>query len=249
MIQFHVWNVKRLKFISLIIIISFFTAVLFYTQSTNSFPAFSTKEGPRAIFKGEKGIALTFNIGWGDEKAKPILTELKRLNVKSATFFLSGSWAESHPDLTKEIHELGYEIGILGYNYVNYAELEGQEIRNDLSKAIEVFNKLKIDNIKLVRAPTGDFNKEVINIAESLGYTVVHWSVNSHDWTNPGTEKIVANAKPASEGDILLFHASDSAKQTKEALPDIIQSLKAKGNFVTISELIANGEVRTKLVP
>ncbi|WP_335872201.1 polysaccharide deacetylase family sporulation protein PdaB [Bacillus sp. 2205SS5-2] len=249
MVRFYVWNAQRLKLLTLIIIISFFTAILLYSQSSSFLPVFSTKDGPKAVFKGEKGVALTFNIGWGDEKAKPILEELKRLEVKSATFFLSGSWAERHPDLTKEIQEAGYEIGILGYSYVDYTSLEKEEIRRDLSKATDVFNKLKVENIKLLRAPTGDFNKTVLAIADTLGYTLVHWSINSNDWTNPGTDIIVQNIQSASDGDILLFHASDSAKQTKPALPDVVSTLKNKGKLVTVSQLISNGDVQTKTVP
>ena len=49
--------------------------------------------------------------------------------MKSATFFLAGSWAERHPDLVARIVKEGYEIGILGYNYEDYTELEEQKIR------------------------------------------------------------------------------------------------------------------------
>jgi len=86
-----------------------------YSANTSSIAVFGTKDGPKAVFKGEKGVALTFNIGWGDEKAKPILEELKRMNVQSATFFLSGAWAERHPELVDQIVKQGYEIGNLGY--------------------------------------------------------------------------------------------------------------------------------------
>jgi peptidoglycan/xylan/chitin deacetylase (PgdA/CDA1 family) len=41
-----------------------------------------------------------------------------------------------------------------------------------------------------------------------------------------------------------LMHASDSSKQTHEALPVIIDQLRAKGyEFVTVSELLAHTEV------
>ncbi len=40
------------------------------------------------------------------------------------------------------------------------------------------------------------------------------------------------------------MHASDSCKQTHEALPTIIDELRNKGyEFVTVSELIAGTEV------
>ncbi|KSU56934.1 polysaccharide deacetylase [[Bacillus] enclensis] len=245
---FYTVNAKRMKQISLVIIISFFTALFVYSGTLSSVPVFGTKDGPKAIYKGEKGVALTFNVGWGDEKAKPILDELKKLKVQSATFFLSGSWAERHPDLVEEIVKAGYEIGNLGYAYSDYTDMEPQKIRQDITKADDVFEKLNVKDVKLLRVPTGHFNKETLKVADSLGLTVVHWSVDSKDWTNPGTEEIINNVKDAKKGDIILLHASDSAKQTKNALPAIVKTLRGKGSFVSVSDMISNGDAKSSLI-
>lgn len=243
---FYVLNSKLLKQISLVLIAAFFTAWLLYMENLVNLPAFSTSNGPKAVYRGEKDIALTFNIGWGDEKAEPILAELKKENVKSATFFLAGSWAERHPDLVEEIKKSGFEIGILGYNYVDYSGLEDLEIRKDILKAQVAFGKLNIKDIKILRAPTGHFDERTLKIAERYGYTVVHWSIDSQDWTNPGVERIAENIKDANKGDIILLHASDSAKQTAKALPLIIEDLRGKGlKLVTVSEMIANGNAQS----
>lgn len=245
--NFYVLNSKLLKQISLVVIAAFFTAWLLYMENLVNLPVFSTSNGPKAVFKGEKDIALTFDIGWGDEKAGPILDELTKENVKSATFFLAGSWAERHPDLVERINKSGYEIGILGYNYLDYTELEDSKIRKDILNAQVAFGKLNIKDIKLLRAPTGHFDQRTLKIAERYGYTVVHWSIDSQDWTNPGVEKIVENVKSADKGDIILLHASDSAKQTVKALPQIIGDIRAKGlKLVTVSEMIANGNAQSE---
>jgi peptidoglycan-N-acetylglucosamine deacetylase len=246
-VNFYVLNSKLLKQISLVVIAAFFTAWLLYMENIVNLPAFSTSNGPKAVFKGEKDIALTFDIGWGDEKAGPILDELTKENVKSATFFLAGSWAERHPDLVERINKSGYEIGILGFNYLDYTELEDSKIRKDILNAQVAFGKLNIKDIKLLRAPTGHFDQRTLKIAERYGYTVVHWSIDSQDWTNPGVEKIVENVKGADKGDIILLHASDSAKQTVKALPQIIGDIRAKGlKMVTVSEMIANGNAQSE---
>jgi polysaccharide deacetylase family sporulation protein PdaB len=246
-VNFYVLNSKLLKQISLVVIAAFFTAWLLYMENLVNLPVFSTSNGPKAVFKGEKDIALTFDIGWGDEKAGPILDELTKENVKSATFFLAGSWAERHPDLVERINKSGYEIGILGYNYLDYTELEDSKIRKDILNAQVAFGKLNIKDIKLLRAPTGHFDQRTLKIAERYGYTVVHWSIDSQDWTNPGVEKIVENVKSADKGDIILLHASDSAKQTVKALPQIIGDIRAKGlKLVTVSEMIANGNAQSE---
>ncbi len=243
---FYVLNSRLLKQISLILIVAFFTAWFLYLENLVNLPVFSTSNGPKAVYRGEKDIALTFNIGWGDEKAEPILNLLKKENVKSATFFLAGSWAERHPDLVEKIRKSGYEIGILGYNYVDYSELDDLKIRKDILKAQEIFGKLNIKDIKILRAPTGHFDERTLKIAERFRLTVVHWSIDSQDWTNPGVKIIVENVKKAGKGDIILLHASDSAKQTAKALPFILEDLRGKGQrFVTVSEMIANGNTQT----
>jgi peptidoglycan-N-acetylglucosamine deacetylase len=242
---FFILRGRSLKQLLVVVIAAFFTAWILYMQSSIHIPVFSSKDGPKAVYKGGKDVALTFNIGWGDEKAEPILDVLKKENVKAATFFLSGSWAERHPDLVNRIVKEGYEIGMLGYAYKDYTELEEEKVRQDILKAQEVFKKLNVKNIKLLRAPTGHFDKTTLKLAERFGYTVVHWSVDSKDWTNPGTEIIKENVSKAKKGDIILLHASDSAKQTASALPGIVQDLKRKGlKLVTVSDMIVNGDAK-----
>jgi polysaccharide deacetylase family sporulation protein PdaB len=247
---FYVLNGRTLKKTFIIVIAAFFTASILYIQQKNN-PVFSTPTGPKAVYKAEKSkneVALTFDISWGDEKAIPILDTLKKSGIKNATFFLSASWAERHPSIVKRIKEEGHEIGSMGYNYVNYTQLEEDKIRRDLLQAQKVFKTLGIKNVNLLRPPHGNFDKKVLKIADSLGYTVVHWSVDSKDWLNPGVDIIVNNVVENMDGgDIILLHASDSAKQTSEALPQIINIMKKNGyQNVSISELIANAEAKSR---
>ncbi|ETI69206.1 polysaccharide deacetylase family sporulation protein PdaB [Neobacillus vireti] len=244
---FLIVNGKSLKNVALILIAAFFTAGFLYMENHAQIPVFSTKDGPKAVYRGEKDLALTFNIGWGDEKAEPILDILKKENVKSATFFLAGSWAEQHPDIVTRIVKDGFEIGILGYEYVDYMDIEDVKIGQDISKAQVAFKKLNVKDIKLLRAPTGHFDKRTLKIAEKYGYTMVHWRIDSKDWQNPGVAKIVENVKKADKGDIILLHASDSAKQTAKALPLILEDIRQKGlKLVSVSEMIANGEIHSQ---
>ncbi len=244
---FVVWNAKDIKQYTLILLMALISAWFLFVQTNLISPVFSTKTGPKAVYKGEKNVAITFNIGWGDEKAAPIIETLKKENIHSATFFLSGSWAERHPDLVATIVKEGYEIGLLGYSYKDYTDLKDEEIKKDIAKAQEVFKKLNVDHIEVLRAPTGHFDKRLLKISENFGLTVVHWSVDSKDWTNPGVNQIVKNAAKAQNGDILLLHASDSAKQTNKALPLILDELRDRNlSFVTVSEMISNSSARNE---
>ncbi|PJZ02193.1 MULTISPECIES: polysaccharide deacetylase family sporulation protein PdaB [Bacillus] len=248
--HFYVWHIKRVKQFIIILIAAFAAASFFYIQRAVPLPVFSTETGPKAIYKGEtdsQDVALTFDISWGDKKAEPILNTLKANGIRNATFFLSASWAERHPDTVARIVKDGHQIGSMGYAYKNYANLESSQIKKDINRAQTAFEKLGVKDIQLLRPPTGQFNKNVLTVAKQYNYTVVHYSINSQDWTNPGVEKIIDNVtKQVSGGDIVLLHASDSAKQTEEALPDIIHQLKEKGlKNVTVGDLIANADAKS----
>ncbi|MDQ7860870.1 hypothetical protein RCO48_06885 [Peribacillus frigoritolerans] len=76
---------------------TFYRLVSFLYKTFFMPPFFSTEDGPKAVYKGEKNVAITFNIGWGDEKAAPIIETLKREKIKSATFFLFGILGRTPP--------------------------------------------------------------------------------------------------------------------------------------------------------
>ncbi|MFC4323795.1 polysaccharide deacetylase family sporulation protein PdaB [Litchfieldia salsa] len=244
---FFILNGKKVKQTLIVIVAAFFTAGVLYIENGALSPVFSSEDGPKAIYKGEekeKKVALTFNISWGDTKAIPILDELKNAKVRNATFFLSASWAERHPDVVERIIEDGHEIGSMGYNYDNYTDMEETKIKRDILRAQEVFVSLGVKKVNLLRPPNGNFDKKVLKIAESIGYTVIHWSIDSKDWKNPGTEAIIKNVvKDLNGGDIILLHASDSVKQTQKALSPMIKEIKSKGyENASVSALLSNAE-------
>ncbi|OEH93229.1 polysaccharide deacetylase family sporulation protein PdaB [Bacillus solimangrovi] len=249
---FVVVNGKKLKRSAILLMTALFTATILY-MSNLQIAVFSTEDGPKAFYKGDeesKHVSLTFNLNWGDEKAIPLLDVLKSSGVKNTTFFISGSWAERHPEIVQRIIDDGHEIGSLGYDYQNYTDLDEKKINRDLALAKEAFNKLKIKDIELMRTPTGKISKEVIEVAERHGYTLVHWSVDSKDYMNPGVEQIVNRVLVDMKGgDIILLHASDSAKQTIKVMPLIIKGMKQNGyTNIPVSELIANAKASSKEV-
>ncbi|WP_370622043.1 polysaccharide deacetylase family sporulation protein PdaB [Bacillus sp. JCM 19034] len=183
-------------------------------------------------------------MSWGEEQLIPILDVLDDKKIERANFFISASWAERYPDLVEEINKRGYSIGSHGYRYIDYVGSEQDKVRNDINKSTAVIEELIGERPTLLRPPNGSFNKEILTIADRAGYSIVHWSVQSNDYQNPGADAIIDAVVPNTEpGDVILFHASDSVKQTHEALPIIIDQLKEKGfSFTTVEELIANAE-------
>lgn len=235
----------------MIALLGLLTALFIVFEPTRLFYVF-TKDQQTALTKGnvnENHLALTFNISWGEEKVFNILDVLKEHKVR-ATFFVSGEWAERHPQIIEEITENKHEIGMLGYRYKSYVDQDIDQVRKDIVHAKEVFKKLGFEEIKYIRPPSGHFNKDVIDLAKEHDLEVIHWSVNPNDWENPGTKEITNDVlKQTKGGDIILLHASDSAKQTADALQSILPDLKEKElSFATISELLSGVEAKEKLV-
>lgn len=249
--HFYVWHFKNWKRWSIVCVLAFFTAATIWFQYDGGFSVFSSDK-PTALAKGNKKskeVALTFNISWGEKKVYDILEALKKDDIQ-ATFFVSGEWAERHPEILEKITKDKHELGMLGYRYKSYLDQDVEQVRQDLIHAKEVFKKIGFEDIELLRTPHGHFNKEIIKMASTMDLKVIHWSLNPNDWKNPGTDKLVDHVmSETSNGDILLLHASDSAKQTAGALETILPGLKNKGlKLVTISEVINQAHADSSIV-
>jgi polysaccharide deacetylase family sporulation protein PdaB len=247
-----VMNGKKLKQLFVIVVAAFFAVGIGYAEKQNN-SIFTIGKQPAAVYKvdtHQKKLALTFDISWGDQRTLPILDALQKGGVKKATFFLSGDWAKTHPDIVKKITDLGYEVGSQGYKHVDFTQLNDDEIKASIRKTEQVLSETTNKKTKLIRTPDGDFDKRVLKVVNDLNYTVIQWDTDSKDWLNPGVEQIVQNVvTKAHPGDIILLHASDSCKQTHLALPTIINQLKQKGyEFATVSELLADAKVNSKSV-
>lgn len=245
--SFYVFNGRKIKRFFFVLAAAIFAIGVIYVESDN-ISVFS-EDNPSAIYSvstDKKQIALTFDISWGEKRAEPILQALKDNGVKKATFFLSAPWSKTHPDIVNAIKESGYEIGSHGFKHDNYSTLTDEEIRKQISSAHTILTAMTGQEPKLIRMPNGDFDKRVLSIAQSLNYTVIQWDTDSRDWKNIGVEKIVDRVvSKAHPGDIVLMHASDSVKQTHEALPLIIKELRNQGyEFVTVTDLLQQGSTQ-----
>lgn len=192
----------------------------------------------------EKKLALTFDISWGKEIPERLLHALKEQDEQKATFFLSGPWSRDHPDVVRAIVRDGHEIASHGQAHVNLSQYSSSQIAANIEAADAILKSISQRSPRFFRPPNGDYDATVIETAKSLGYETIIWSVDSLDWKNPGLptihSRVIDGVFP---GAILLFHASDSAKQTPAAIPGIISKLRSQGwELVTLGELWKLGE-------
>jgi len=217
----------------LILIVMLLASSVVYVQAYHKLKPIYEVETDKKI------IALTFDISWGNQTPMPVIEILKENNIK-CTFFLSGPWVKQYPDIAKQIQKNGHEIGSHGYRHINLSTLSKAEIKEEVMKAHKNIQEITGIQPKLIRTPNGDYNDNVIEAIHEVNYEAIQWGTDSLDWMNPGVNTIIERVtKKAHPGDIILMHASDTCKQTAEALPVIIKNLKEQGyEFVTVSELI-----------
>jgi peptidoglycan/xylan/chitin deacetylase (PgdA/CDA1 family) len=182
-----------------------------------------------------KVVALTFDDG-PSEYTDRYLDVLREKDVP-ATFFEIGQEMPGREATMRRILAEGDEIGDHTMNHVEYPGFEQIAGAAERIKAYTGFQPC------LFRPPGGAENSTVIETAGSLGLKTITWDVDPRDWSLPGTSEIysniVDNAKP---GAIILMHDGGGPRdETLAALPEIIDTLRARGyGFETVSALLGD---------
>lgn len=184
-------------------------------------------------------VSISFDAAWGNEDTATILSILKKYDVKT-TFFMTGGWVSSYPDDVKAISEAGHDLGNHSENHKQMSQISADECKQEIQKVHDKVKELTGKDMILFRPPYGDYNDTLIESANSLGYHVIQWDVDSLDWKDYGADAIVSkvlNHEHLGNGSIILMH--NGAKYTKDALEQVITGLQEKGyEIVPISELI-----------
>jgi peptidoglycan/xylan/chitin deacetylase (PgdA/CDA1 family) len=192
--------------------------------------------GPTPVFHGprtKKVVALTFDDG-PSSYTPQILSILARKHVH-ATFFEIGDQVPLHPDLPRKILAGGNE---LGDHSLHHESEPGYASMAETQSRIESVTGFRPC---LFRPPYGAYDSRVVGDARSLGMTTVIWDVDPTDWSRPGTGAIYSRVVSATQpGSIVLMHdGGGDRSETVAALPNIIDTLRARGySFATVSQLL-----------
>ncbi|MBP7175521.1 MAG: polysaccharide deacetylase family protein [Thermoclostridium sp.] len=185
----------------------------------------------------ENRVAITFDCAWGAKDIPVILNILKEKNVK-ATFFLVGEWVRRNPEETKMIAEQGHDVANHSENHFKMSALSKEKIKREITDCTKTIEDTTGVKPTLFRAPYGDYNDNVIDIARQAGYDTIQWSVDSLDY-KPGIspETILKRVSVAKSGDIFLFH--NDTPHTEKVLEKVIDTLRENGlEPIPVSELI-----------
>jgi peptidoglycan/xylan/chitin deacetylase (PgdA/CDA1 family) len=135
-------------------------------------------------------LALTFDDGPNPAWTPRLLDILARHDVR-ATFFLVGSFAQSQPNLVRQIVAAGHRIGNHSWSHPNLSLCSSNRIHQELSWTSETLQEITGTPVKFFRPPYGARRPAVLRTARHLGMTPVLWNAMTNDWSEPASEAIV----------------------------------------------------------
>jgi cellulose synthase/poly-beta-1,6-N-acetylglucosamine synthase-like glycosyltransferase/peptidoglycan/xylan/chitin deacetylase (PgdA/CDA1 family) len=193
-----------------------------------------------------KRIALTFDDGPDAHWTPRVADVLTRLHA-TATFFVVGSAAVRNPDIVRDLHQRGFEIGNHTFSHTNLAAIPRWERGLQLGLTENAVAGAAGLRPRLMRPPYSAKPDDVTpqqlaayTDAARSGYLIALSDFDARDWSRPGVAQIVRGATPpAGKGGIVLMHdGGGNRSETVAALEQLIPRLRARGySFVKVSDL------------
>ena len=193
-------------------------------------------------------VALTFDAEHPDRPHRPgvqeeMLEVLRRRDVR-ATFFLQGRWVEAFPETARRVVADGHLVGSHSFYHARLPLLTDEGLAIDTRDAERAIRDIAgVDPRPWFRCPffAGEEDPRILRMLGDLGYTLVPADVVVDDWDpERGSAEIAADAVQGcamvGDGAIVLLHTWPP--QALEALPEIVDSLRAAGaSFIDVSAL------------
>ncbi|GGM55693.1 polysaccharide deacetylase family protein [Dactylosporangium sucinum] len=214
------------------------------------------EHGPRV---GNR-VALTFDADMTDSMLRRLASDpsvsfanrkvvdiLERTRTP-ATFFLTGEWVETYPDLTRQLAaNPSFELANHTYRHqafkspcYNLPTIAPDAMAGDVAHTFDVIAPYGGRQTRYFRFPGLCYDNAALQALAPLGVTVVQGDVVSGDpgatAAPPIVHAVLSKVRP---GSIVILHITEANAQfTDEALQPILDGLKAQGlRPVTLSEL------------
>lgn len=182
--------------------------------------------GDRYEYSLPKGyVALSFDDG-PSQYTRQIVDILEERGV-AANFLFIGQNASSHPAEVSYADEHGMPVGSHSWDHSDMTKNSGAENRSNLEQATRALEQNMQSPVTIFRPPYGAVNDELAAEAARQHMKLLLWNRDPEDWKADNAEQVIRYFhKTDPSGGIYLLHEK---AVTVEALPDIIEYLKAKG--------------------
>ncbi|MER6850856.1 polysaccharide deacetylase family protein [Streptomyces flaveolus] len=181
---------------------------------------------------GARGVNITIDDGPDPAWTPQVLDLLREYGVK-ATFCVTGTQAQAHPDLVKDVVAAGHRLcnHSVSHDTAMDKKSEAYQAKEILDAERMIIEASGGVRPMYYRAPGGAFTPYSRKLAASHGMRPLGWNVDTKDFERPGTDAIVATVqRELPNGPTLLFHdAGGDRSQTVEALRRVLPWLKEQG--------------------
>ncbi|MFD9792644.1 polysaccharide deacetylase family protein [Streptomyces sp. NPDC059070] len=179
---------------------------------------------------GPDTMVLTFDDGPDPRYTPQILRTLREFDVR-AMFFVCGEMATDNRDLLREMRDDGHVVGNHSWTHPLLIKMSRAAVRDEMTRTSEVIDEVLGERPQWFRAPYGAWNRNSFEIGAELGMEPMGWTVDTLDWTTPGTPTIVRRVLAgAAPGVVVLSHdAGGDRSQSVAALRTYLPRLLTAG--------------------
>lgn len=206
-------------------------------SSSDSSSSTSTQTGTTTSTTSNKLVALTFDDG-PSSTTSDVLDVLEDYDVK-ATFFLIGQQVNSSTmSIMQRQVSMGCELASHSYTHQDMSQMSATQIKNEMEWTRSAIKNTVDYDISFFRPP---YLSTSNTMYENIDYPFIQ-GITCNDWVDStsASERTSTVLNSVSDGTIVLLHDFQGNSKTVQALPGIIEGLKAQGyTFVTVSELFA----------
>ncbi|MCX4820852.1 polysaccharide deacetylase family protein [Streptomyces sp. NBC_01142] len=187
------------------------------------------------VSEAGRDMVLTFDDGPDPRYTPDILGTLREYGVR-AMFFVCGEMATANRDLLREMAGDGHVVGNHSWSHPLIPRLPPSAIRAELGRTSEVVEETLGAAPLWYRAPFGAWNRHSFEIGAEFGMEPLAWTLDTLDWTEPGTGTIVRRVMDgAGPGVIVLSHdAGGDRSQSVSALRRYLPELLDAGYRITL---------------
>ncbi|WP_427890233.1 polysaccharide deacetylase family protein [Kribbella sp. GL6] len=183
-----------------------------------------------------KYVYLTFDDG--PSTYTPQVLKILRAYGARATFFEIGQNVRRYPAYTRHVYQQGNSVQNHTWSHPDLRHVSWPVFKSQVLTADRAITTQTGYTPHCLRPPYGGMNKLEAHRAALLGKKIRVWTIDTRDWSRPGTSVIVRRALTNVHGGsvILLHDGGGNRSQTVTALPTILRTLKARGfSFTTMS--------------
>lgn len=203
-------------------------------RAARALPRVRTKPILRMDGEG-RTMVLTFDDGPDPRYTPGILRTLRQYDVR-AMFFVCGEMAVDNKDLLREMADDGHVIGNHTWTHPLLPKMTRSAMRAEIERTCEVVEEAVGEPPAWFRAPYGAWNRNAFQLGADLGMEPLAWTVDTLDWTEPGTRTIIRRVRAgAAPGVVVLSHdAGGDRTQSVEALRTYLPELIDSGYRITV---------------